>query len=371
MKRRDFLSTAAAGLAGAALAGCGQAAEDSPAAPARIKTRRTLRMVTTWPKNFPGLGSSAERIAQRIAAASEDAIRVEVLAAGEFVPAFEAFDAVSSGAADLYNGAEYYWQGKSHGFNFFTSIPFGMTALEMAGWIYHGGGQALWDKLSARFNLKPFMSANTGVQMGGWFVRPVRSLRDLKGLSIRIPGLGGEIYRRLGAAPVTLPGGEIFPSMQSGKIKAAEWVGPWNDLAFGFHQLAPVCHWPGFHEPGAALATVFNLDVWNRFSPAEQAMIAHVCMAETIYTYAEFNHYNAQALEVLTDKHKIRFLPFPPDVMSAFRRVSREVVEETSGSDPLVGEIYANYMAEFRKTARWLPLAEQGYLDARHDPRRE
>ena len=242
MKRRNFIAGVWAALGGAALM--------TARASAATHKKRELRMVTTWPKNFPGLGTSSERFARRVEKATDGALKINVFAAGELVPAFQAFDAVSSGAADIYHGAEYYWQGKSPAFVFFTALPFGMTAIEHAGWIRHGGGQALWDKLSARFNIKPHIVANTGTQMGGWFRNELTSLRDLRGLKIRIPGLGGEVYRRLGASPVTLPGGEIFPSLQSGKVDAAEWIGPWNDLAFGFHRIARHCYSPGFHEPG-------------------------------------------------------------------------------------------------------------------------
>jgi len=198
--------------------------------PALSKNIRRLNMVTTWPKNLPGLGTSPERIAKRISAATDGKLNIKVYSAGELVPAFGAFDAASSGLADMYNGAEYYWQGKNIGFNFFTAVPFGMTANELNAWIDHGGGQELWNELTSDFNLISFQSANTGVQMGGWFNKEINSLDDLNGLKIRMPGLGGEVLRKVGAAAVAIPGGEIFSSLKSGAIDATEWVGPWNDL---------------------------------------------------------------------------------------------------------------------------------------------
>ena len=230
-------------------------------------------MVTTWPKNFPGLGTGAQRLADRITNGTEGRIEVKLFSAGELVPPFESFDAVSQGTADMYHAAEYYWQGKSKAFNFFATVPFGLTASEVDAWIYHSGGQALWDELSADFNLKPLMAGNTGVQWGGWFNKEINSIEDFKGLKMRMPGLGGEVLRRLGAAAVALPGGEIFPALQAGTIDATEWVGPWNDLAFGFYKITKYYYWPGFHEPGTILSLGINKDVWESLSASDQSLI--------------------------------------------------------------------------------------------------
>ncbi|MDH5748080.1 MAG: ABC transporter substrate-binding protein, partial [Rhodospirillales bacterium] len=201
MKRRDFMKSATVGLAGAA-------AVSSLPAPAIAQGKKELKMVTTWPKNFPGLGTAAQRLADAISAMSDGTLTVKLFAAGELVPPFESFDAVSSGTADMYHGADYYWQGKSKAYNFFAAVPFGLTANEMDAWILHGGGQKLWDELGAGFGVKNFAAGNTGVQMGGWFNKEIKSLEDFKGLKIRMPGLGGEVLRRIGAAAVSLPGGE-------------------------------------------------------------------------------------------------------------------------------------------------------------------
>ena len=366
MKRRNFLSQSLAVAAAALLAACGEANETQKrGAPAIIKKRREMRMVTTWPKNFPGLGTSAERLATRIEKASEGAIKIHVFAAGELVPAFGSFDAVSTGAADMYHGAEYYWQGKSPAFAFFTALPFGMTATEHNGWITRGGGQALWDALSAKFNIKAHLAANTGTQMGGWFRKRIRNARDLKGLKIRIPGLGGEVYRRLGASPVTLAGGDIFPSLQSGKIDAAEWIGPWNDLAFGFHRIARFCYYPGFHEPGAALALGVNLDLWKSLPASSRALIEMSSAAESFQSYAEFTHYNAVAMQTLEQDHGVRFLPFPDDIVDSFRRISAEVVREAGKADALSQRIYDSYIKEMARTGAWMGVAEQSIMNAR------
>ncbi len=363
-KRRDFIAGSLVGLGMGALAACEQAPTFNTS---RRQQKQTLRMVTTWPKNFPGLGASAERFAKAVAQASDGTLKIQVFAAGELVPALESFDAVSQGAADLYHGSEYYWQGKTPAFNFFTAIPFGMTAIEFNGWIYSGGGQALWDKLSARFNIKPFVVANTGTQMGGWFNRPITSTNDLRGLKIRAPGLGGEIYRQLGATPVTLPGSEIFTAMQSGKIDAAEWVGPWNDLTFGFQQLASYCYWPGFHEPSAAIAVGVNLNTWNKLSPSHQALIENVARGENAYSYAEYMWQNAQALQTLKEKYNVNFRAFPKRIMDGFYRASQKVLKNISAKDAETATIYAAYQKAQQNLLPWTRVAEQAIFDLRNN----
>ena len=355
MKRRSF-------LAGAGLA---TAAASTLSAPAIASGTRRLKMVTTWPKNFPGLGVSAERLAQRISALTNGELEVKVFAAGELVPALEAFDTVSSGAADMYNGAEYYWQGKSVAFNFFTAVPFGMTADEINAWIYWGGGQELWDELSAQFNVKAFMSANTGVQMGGWFRKEINTLEDFKGLKIRMPGLGGEVMRRLGAAAVTLPGNEIYQSLQAGTIDATEWVGPWNDVAFGFYQVAPYYYWPGFHEPGSALATGFNLDVWNSLTPFQQTAIETACQAENNHTLAEFNHFNATSLQTLVTEHGVKLREFTPEIMAGIKEASDAVMTEAVESDAMTRRVYESFKTALDASREWTRIADQAFTISR------
>lgn len=358
MKRRNFLTATAAAASTAAAS----AAFPTPAIAQGVKQ---LKMVTTWPKNFPGLGTSPERIAVKIREATDGAIDIKVYAAGELVPAFDSFDAVSTGAADIYNGAEYYWVGKSKAFAFFTAVPFGMTAPELNAWIYHGGGQELWDELAAQFNLKPFMSANTGTQWGGWFNKEINSLEDLKGLSMRMPGLGGDVLARLGATVLTLPGGEIFPALESGRIDATEWVGPWNDLAFGFYQVTKFYYWPGFHEPGAGLATTFNLDVWNDLTPSQQRIIEAVCAWDNDYTYSEFLYHNSIALRTLTEEHGVVLRDFPDEVFAGYRRSSMELMEEITAEDPFVARVYESAAQTQKYTSDGLRYAENAYLQRR------
>jgi TRAP-type mannitol/chloroaromatic compound transport system substrate-binding protein len=336
-------------------------------APAYAQGKRRLKMVTTWPKNFPGLGTAPENIAKRVKTMTDGQIDIKIYAAGELVGPFEAFDAVSTGTADIYNGAEYYWQGKSPAFNFFTAVPFGMTAAEINAWMNFGGGDALWQELSAKFNIRAFHSANTGVQMGGWFNREITKLDDFKGLKIRMPGLGGEVMRRLGAAAVSLPGGEIFPSMKSGAIDASEWVGPWNDLAFGFHQVAEYYYCPGFHEPGAALSTGVNLDVWNSLTKAQQEIFKNACEAENDHTLSEYNYKNATALDTLVSKHNVKVRRFSPEIMAALKKTSDAVLEEAAASDPFTKKVYDSFRASLENSMEWGAQSEEPYTQARRE----
>ena len=345
IKRRSFLKGAA--VAGAAAAAV---AASNLAAPAIAQGKRELKMVTTWPKNFPGLGTSAERLAARIGSASDGAITVKVFAAGELVPPFESFDAVSQGTADMYHAADYYWQGKSKAYNFFCAVPFGLTASEMNAWIHHAGGQELWDELSAGFNIKPFMAGNTGVQWGGWFNKEMNGLEDFKGLKMRMPGLGGEVLRRLGAAAVALPGGEIFPALQAGTIDATEWVGPWNDLAFGFYKVTKYYYWPGFHEPGTVLSFGMNKGVWDSLTANQQSLIETCAAAENDIVLAEFNAKNSDALDTLINEHGVQVRRMPNDMLNAIGQRSGEVVAEAGAEDSLTKRVYDSFL-EFRKKA--------------------
>ena len=360
MKRRYFLKGAAATGAVAATT----AASSFPA-PAIAQGLKEFKMVTTWPKNFPGLGTAAERLAKRITVASEGKITVKVFAAGELVPAFESFDAVSQGTAEIYHAADYYWQGKSKGFNFFCTVPFGMTATELNAWIYHNGGQELWDDLSGQFNVKAFLCANTGVQMGGWFANQVNTLDDFKGLKFRMPGIGGEVLRRLGAAVVNLPGGEIFPALQSGAIDGTEWVGPWNDLAFGFYKIVKNYYFPGFHEPGTALSAGFNRQKWEGLSTSEQQLIASACAAENDVGLAEFNARNGASLEVLVQKHGVQVRRFSNQLLNQIGKLAGEVVAEVGTSDATTRKIYESFLKSRKASIGWSKLGDQAYWNAR------
>lgn len=365
MKRRDLIKSLGAGsLLAGGLAACSRQSPNATTSGSKAEKLR-WNMVTTWPKNFPGLGSAAEYLAKSITELSGGRLSVHVYGAGERVPALEIFDAVARGAAEMGHGAAYYWKGKSPAAPFFTSVPFGLTAQEMNGWLYFGGGLELWRELYAPFNLIPFEAGNTGTQMGGWFRREIRSLADLKGLKMRIPGLGGEVLQRLGVTTVNIPGGELFTAMQSGTIDATEWVGPYNDLAFGLHKTAKYYYYPGWQEPGPTLECIVNKQAFESLPEDLQAVVHIACQATGANMLAEYAGRNQAALETLVNEHGVKLLPFPDDVMQALREASAEVLKELVGNDPFSRKVYDS-IEKFRKNSiAATAIAEKAYLNMR------
>ncbi len=354
MKRRDFLTAAGAGT----LAGL---AAPSQAAPARIR----WKMVTTWPKNFPGLGTGAERLAKLINRLSGGRMEVRVYGAGELVPAFETFDAVSRGTAQMGHGAAYYWKGKNPAFQFFSTVPFGLTAEEMNGWLFYGGGLKLWRQAYADFGLVPFPAGNTGVQMAGWFNKKIRSLDDLKGLKMRIPGLGGEVLKRAGGTPVNLPGGELFTALKSGAIDATEWVGPYNDLAFGLYKAAKYYYYPGWHEPGTTLECIVNAKAFAALPADLKAVVAVACQAVNADMPAEYAARNGEALKTLVEEHHVTIERLPDDVLARLKALSDEVVAELAGHDAFARRVFESYQAYRKRVSAWTDLSTRPYLNAR------
>lgn len=356
MKRRDVIKKAAVGATFVGLAGATPVlAQEKP-----LK----WKMVTTWPKNFPGLGTGAEFLAQLIKTMSGGRLEVKVYGAGELVPPFEIFDAVSRGTAEMGHGAAYYWKGKSEAAQFFAAVPFGFTAQNMNAWLYHGGGMELWQEVYEPFGLVPTAAGNTGVQMGGWFNKEINTVDDLKGLKMRIPGLGGEVLRRAGGTPVSLPGGEIFTSLQSGAIDATEWVGPYNDLAFGLHKVAKHYYYPGWHEPGTTLETFINKEAHEALPKDLQAIVINACRVANQDMLADFTAKNNGALQTLVEEHKVDLRPFPDEVLNKLKTLSEEVVAELAEKDALSEKVFASFSA-FRNQARaWQDISERAYLNA-------
>jgi TRAP-type mannitol/chloroaromatic compound transport system substrate-binding protein len=365
MKRREWIGAAGLAAVGAGLAGCG-AAEQAPAdGEATDRRVRHWKMVTTWPANFPGLGTGAAQLAQMITAASGGRLNVRIYAGGELVPPFEVFDAVSRGTAEMGHGAAYYWKGKAEAAPFFCAIPFGLNAQEMNGWLYSGGGLELWRELYAGFNLVPFPAGNTGVQTAGWFKREINSLADLRGLKMRIPGMGGEVMQRLGAVPVNLPGAELFTALQSGAIDAAEWVGPYNDLAFGLHRVAKYCYYPGWQEPGPTLECIVNKTAFESLPADLQAIVDVCCRAVNDSMLAEYTARNPQALRQLIDEHGVQFRPLPAEVLDALRRATAEVLQQSAARDPFVARVLASMEAFRDAVADWHRVSEVAFYATR------
>lgn len=343
----------------------GAAATATLAAPAIAAGVKELKMVTSWPRKYPGLGMAAYRFAKRFEAATDGRYKIKLYGGGEYVPALKCLDAVQEGAADLYHSAEYYYQGKSKALAFFTSVPFGFRADEMDAWLHHGGGQKLWDETSAQFGVKPFACGNTGSQMGGWFKKPINSTEDFKGLKMRIPGLGGDVLAALGGTPVTLAGIDILPSLQSGAIDASEWVGPYNDLAFGLYKVAKHYYYPGFHEPGPTLSLGVGLKLWEGMSVSDKTILEACALAENNYDLAEFNAKNATSLDVLINRHKVQVKEFSDEIFIAIGEASKGVLAQAGNSDPLTKKVYESYMA-FRKLAlTWSEYSDQAYMRKR------
>jgi TRAP-type mannitol/chloroaromatic compound transport system substrate-binding protein len=344
----------------------GAAAAGLLAAPA-IARAQTLkwRMVTSWPKRLPGPGMSAERIATRIRALSGGRIDIMVSAAGEVVPAFEVLGAVGNGVAEIGHSAAFYWQGKMPASAFFTTVPFGLTPAEHVAWIEAGGGQALWDELYAPFGVKPFMAGNTGVCMGGWFRHELKSLADLRGLKLRSLGLGGEVYRRLGATPQTTPPSEILTSLQSGVLDGAEFVGPGTDIALGLYRVAPFYYYPGFNKPNGTGECIVALKVWNALADDLKAIVAHACAAEANYALAEMERLNAQALDSLVKDHGVKLAAFPDDVIAAARQESHDVMLGFAVRSDITGKISGSYDSFRERTAPWSRVSIEAVLRAR------
>lgn len=341
VSRRKFLAgTAAAGATATALA--------TPAL--GQNSGRNWKMATSWPKNAPGVGVNAQRLADKITTMSNGEINVELFAAGELVPPFEVFDAVSSGTAQLGHATPYYWQGKDQAFHFFTGVPFGLLAHEHAAWVRFGEGQALWEKAYEPFGVLPFYAGSSGPQAGGWFSKELNSLEDFKGIKMRIAGLGGEVMRRIGVNTVLLPPGEIFPAMQSGAIDAAEWIGPWNDLAFGLYKVAKYYYMPAFHELGPALELLVNKQVFEDLPEHLQAIVRNAAMATSFESLADFTFHNIISYKPLLEKEGVEVRFLPDDVVDALGRESEIVLQELGDSSPLAGEVYKSFTA-FRTEA--------------------
>ncbi|MEM7547311.1 MAG: TRAP transporter substrate-binding protein [Pseudomonadota bacterium] len=356
MERRKFLT-------GAALAGAGAT---TLAAPALGAAHKTLTIVSTWPKDFPGLGTSAQRLAARITELSDGAIQTEYFAAGERVGAFDVFDEVASGNSQAYIAADYYWTGKHPGFAYFTSVPFGMTTPEWNAWIKFKDGQALWDELSGEFGLKAIACGSTGTQAGGWFNKEIESPEDLKGLKMRIPGLGGQVMSKLGASTVSLPGGQIYENLVSGAIEATEWVGPFNDYFMKFYEAAKFYYTGGMHEPGGGLAFGLNKAFWDSLSSYEQAVVTAACYEEHAASHEEAMANNGGYLARLINDHGVEVRSFNDDVWDAFGDAAEAVFEETRAHSELAAKIDDSFQASLREVGGFMSKFEGSFVNQRN-----
>ena len=358
MKRREFLKKAAGGTLLAA-----SAAASGPAI-AGVRKRFNWKLVTTWPPNFPIFMEGVQRFADDIEKMSNRRFRISVFAAGELIPAMQTFDAVSQGTVQMGHGAAYYWAGKVPAAQFFTAVPFGMNAQGMNAWLYNGAGLKLWREVYKPFNLVPLPMGNTGVQMGGWFRKEINSIADLKGLKMRIPGLGGKVMAKAGANPVLLAGGEIYTALERGTIDATEWVGPYHDQRLGLYRAAKYYYYPGWHEPGPTLELTVNREAWNELPEAYQLMVENAAAAANSWMLSEFEAKNLQALESLKTQHKVQLRQFPDDVLRQLHKLTDEVLEEEAQKDKVFREVYQAYRS-FRSTNdAWGKISEEALARA-------
>ncbi len=358
MKRREFLKNAT-------IAGAG-AATFPLAAPAIAQSRKELIIVSTWPRDFPGLGLSAQRLAERIPEITEGRIQVKYFASGERVGAFDSFDEVASGNSQAYIAADYYWKGKHPGWAYFTAVPFGLTFVEMDAWMKYRGGQELHDELGAAFGVKGFPCGNTGVQMGGWFNKEMNSAADFKGLKMRIPGLGGDVLAKLGASPVSLPGSQIYENLVSGAVQATEWVGPYNDYFMKFYEAAKYYYYPGMHEPASQLTMGFNKKWWDSLSKTDQAILEAACNEENSRQMAETNANNGTYLNRLINDHGVKLRAFNDDIYDSFGKAANEVFEEVQAHSKLAKKIHDSFAASRADIGRWMVLSDAGYINQRN-----
>jgi TRAP-type mannitol/chloroaromatic compound transport system substrate-binding protein len=360
MKRREFIKKV--GTTGA----IGAAAATTLAAPAVAQKRIDMVIVSTWPRDFPGLGTGAQRLAQRIDDMTEGRIAVQYFAAKERVGAFDSFDEVASGNAQAYHAADYYWKGKHPGWAYFTTVPFGLTYTEINAWIRFGGGQELWDKLAGDFGLKSVMAGNTGVQMGGWFNKEINSGDDFKGLKMRIPGLGGDVLAKLGASPVSLPGGQIYENLVSGALDATEWVGPWNDSFMKFYEAAKYYYYPGMHEPGPILALGMNASWWGKLTKTDRTIIEAAAAMENDVMMSEYTAKSGAALVKLINDQGVKLRRFNDDVYDSFGEAAEEVFEGVRNHSPLAGEIHDSFLAARIDLGGWSKISDQAYVAQRN-----
>ena len=326
-------------------------------------TTTELNMVTSWPENFPGIGLGANRLAQRIESLSNKRIKVNVYSAGKLVPPFGVFDAVSSGTADLYHSAEFYWGGKNKAYPFFAAVPFGMTAEEFNSWIYSGNGQMLWDELGSEFNVKHFLVGNTGSTLFGWFKNELNSVEDVAKLKIRSPGMGGDLLKTMGATPVNIAGGEILQSLSSGAIDAADWSNPVMDLAFGFYKVTNYCYYPDFKKPTVSISLGMNLDKWNSFDNEAKSIIEFACQSENQEMLSDFMYKEVVAIEKLKSLG-VEFRQLPKDIVIEAKKNISGVLDNYTDT-PLGTKIRDDYFKFLDLRASYKDFDISNYLNFR------
>ncbi len=363
--RRDFLTQTAlpAAVVGGSIAAGGCAPRPSQGNGPAVHTGKTYRwkMVTTWPPHFPVMGEGADNLAKWIKDMSAGRLEIQVYGGGELVPALQAFEAVSQGTAEMGHGASYYWAGKAPAAQFFAAVPFGMNAQQMNAWLYAGGGMQLWQEVYAAFDLVPFPIGNSGVQMGGWFNKEIRSINDIKGLKMRIPGLGGKVIAQAGGSAVLSAGGEIYTNLERGVIDATEWVGPYHDFLMGFHKIAKYYYYPGWHEPGTVLEMFVNKRAFEQLPLDLQEIVRAAAYRSNLSLLSELESKNYQYLNTLIDEHGVKVVAFPKDVLDTFRKYAKDVISDLTASDALSKKVYQSFDRFRKQVDGWAEISEKAY----------
>jgi len=359
MKRREFFKSATALTAGAAAA-------TALAAPAIAQGNQTWRMVTTWPKNFPGLGVGAQRLADRITTASGGRLTVQLFAAGEMVPPLQALDAVIDGSAEMSHGAAYYWQNKSQGLSFYTGVPFGMTSRELTAWVRFMGGQEIWDEIYDQFGVQGFLSGDTGTQAGGWFKNELTGVADLQGLRFRTPGLGGQVWGKLGASVTNMAAGEIFAALQAGTLDAAEFVGPYNDLALGFYQICKNYYFPSFVEPGLATELVVSKAKYQALPEDLQEIVRMAAQAAYDDVASDMYANDPRSLQTLVNEHGVQVRRFPDEILEAGGKAATELLTEIrTNGDALTKKVAESFIESLNILRTRTEGTDSPFLQAR------
>ncbi|MGD8306253.1 MAG: TRAP transporter substrate-binding protein [Ignavibacteria bacterium] len=359
LRRRHFIKTASAAAVASAAGLAASCNEKQKTKTVNINTNKKYewKMVTSWPPKFPILGEYAEKIAEWIDKASDGRLKIQVYGGGELVPALEVFDSVSFGVAEMGHSASYYWAGKAPAAQIFASVPFGMNSRQKNAWLHFGGGLELWRELYADFNLYPFPSGNTGEQMGGWFNKEIKTIKNLEGLKIRMPGLGGKVITKAGAASVLSPGGELYTNLERGVIDALEWIGPYHDYLMGFHRIAKYYYSPGWHEPETVLELMVNKDAYNELPADLKEIIKTAAGASDVMILAAFDAKNAEYMNKLKLEEQVVFKTFPEDVLNTLKHFTDEVLDEIVSSDPMSKKVYDSYLKFKNSVSSWTDLA--------------
>jgi len=346
------------------LSACGPEDTTSTVNSTATNTGKTYhwKMVTTWPPGFPVLQEGAERFAANIKAMSSGRLDIKVYAGGELIPPLQTFDAVSQGTVEMGHGSAYYWAGKVPEAQFFSTVPFGMTARGMNAWLYDGGGLELWREIYQPFHVIPFPLGNTGVQMGGWFNKEINSLDDIKGLKMRIPGLGGKVFAKAGGNPVLLAGSEVYTALERNTIDATEWIGPYHDQRLGLYRAADHYYYPGWHEPGTVLELTINQRAWESLPTDLQAIISNAAQAENGRMLSEMEQKNMSALQELRERPNVNIQRFPDDVLAELKMLTDETLAEEAANNPKFKRVYDAYQSFRQQNDAWSDISENAYL---------